>query len=231
MKKKLILVFLLITIPVLLCPKSNSREKKIFFTFYFGTTLPLDGSVQTYFENSNWKIKESNGLFNNVGLSLGLGLSFNLYSYLYVNSGLYYTEKKSGYKISEEVYDYYNNKYDTLDLATYTFNMNFLQIPIILRFGEHIFIGAGAYIGILTEKPSWQDGGSDNNISGIIDKTYFKRINAGLIFEFGFSYKIIEYNIRVEYGLTPIIDTKVEKIKNFSLTGMIGIRFNTSSLF
>lgn len=178
--------------------------------FYYGLRLGL--SVSTI--NSDEERLDAPG--SRSGLNLGAVIGYELSSGtpVYLESGLFYTEKGGKYSKNG------NKK---------KYNLNYLKLPILLKYnieledpfcitpfaGGYFAYGIGGKI---------KDYNTKQSMSAFSDFN-FKRFDGGLTIGCGFSYQIIYGELSYDFGLTNISQDEFGSCHNGTLNLNFGVNF------
>lgn len=178
--------------------------------FYYGLRLGL--SVSTI--NSDEERLDAPG--SRSGLNLGAVIGYELSSGtpVYLESGLFYTEK--GGKYSENG-------------CKLKYNLNYLKLPILLKYNIELedpfcitpFVGGYFAYGI---GGKIKDYNTKQSMSAFSDFN-FKRFDGGLTIGCGFSYQIIYGELSYDFGLTNISQDEFGSCHNGTLNLNFGVNF------
>lgn len=153
----------------------------------------------------------------NVGLAIGKAVSNH--APLFVETGLYYTEKggKGVHAGSKFVY-----------------NLDYLEIPFVFKyrhafddhmkiepfFGGYFAVGVGGKIKNFGAREAYSSFGS-----GSLDQPQFKRCDGGLKLGCGVSYDMFYAELGYDIGLSNICHDYFDTSKNGALTLNLGVNF------
>lgn len=167
-------------------------------------------------DGSSWKT----GL--NVGIAVGTNISYH--APLYLETGLYYTEKGGKGK-------------NSIHGKNFTFDLNYLELPLIFKykapvtrefsvepyFGGYFGVGISGQIKDYDNRESYSSFSSNK-----YDSNTFQRCDGGLKFGIGASYRLdrdAELYVELGYdlGLTNISHDTFDKSKNGALQLNFGV--------
>lgn len=210
--KKLILSIMaaILTIPALAQYYGTTQEYKKEYLYYYGLRLGLNMSTV------NSDDSDLDGGSIQAGLNLGALVGFQLspQAPVYLEAGLFYTEKGGkGKNNGEKV----------------TYDLNYLQIPIVIKykfdvdgdFSVHPF--AGGYLGY----------GIGGNIKyykreikeSAFSSDTFKRFDGGLRLGCGFEYQILYGEMAYDLGIANIGHDDFGSSKNGCFSINFGVNF------
>lgn len=183
---------------------------------YFGLRLGVNAS------NVRSDAQALNGHDVKAGLNIGLAVGTQL-SYttpLFVESGLYYTQK--GGK---------SNNVVTADgrSSKFTYDLNYLQLPLLLKYRHHTAAGVtvepyvGGYLacGIAGNVKDY----GDRKAFGSFGDGYFNRFDGGLKFGLGVGYGIAYAEVAYDLGLANIGQDAFDDTRNGCFTFNVGVNF------
>lgn len=151
-----------------------------------------------------------------AGLNLGAIIGFQLSpsAPVYLESGLYYTEKGGkGY----------------VEGKKFTFDLNYLEMPILIKYRYEIdddmsiqpFGGGYLAMGVGGKVKNYADRASQSSFSN----SYFKRFDGGLRLGCGFEYQLLYADIAYEFGLANICHSDFESSHNGCFYINVGVNF------
>ena len=178
-----------------------------YFGFRIGPSFSYVNSDDSRLDGGNWQT----GL--NVGVVAGVALS-NAQP-LYLEGGLFYTEKGGKKKLA-------NGKKMTYDL-------NYLQIPAVLKykydvddhfsiqpqFGGYFAVGVGGKIKNFAEREAQSSFRSDN----------FRRLDGGLRISCGIGYDMFYADLTYDIGLANICHDTFDTARNRAVMLNFGVNF------
>ncbi len=185
--------------------RREAPSVKPYFGLRIGPSFSFVSSDDTNLNGGNWKT----GL--NVGVAAGIPLSYS--QPLYLEPGIYYTEK-GGQKNLE------NGK-------KMTYSLNYVEIPVVLKykynvsrdfsiqpeFGGYFGVGVGGKIKNYKDRDV-EDSFSDNK---------FKRTDAGLRFGCGAAYDLFYFEVVYDLGLANICHDTFDTSHNGNLQLNFGV--------
>lgn len=148
----------------------------------------------------------------NVGALIGFQLSPT--APVYLETGLYYTEKGGkGY----------------VDGKKFTYDLNYLEMPILIKYKYDLdsdmsvqpFAGGYLAMGVGGKVKNY----GDRQTSSSFSSDYFKRFDGGLRFGCGFEYQIIYAEMAYEFGLANICHSDFESSHNGCFYINCGVNF------
>lgn len=210
--KKLILSIMaaILTIPALAQYYETTQEYKKEYLYYYGLRLGLNMSTV------NSDDSDLDGGNIQAGLNLGALVGFQLspQAPVYLESGLFYTEKGGKGKNQGKKFIY---------------NLNYLEIPIVIKykfdvdgdFSVHPF--AGGYM-------AWGIGGriknyGDRETYKTFSDTTFKRFDGGIRLGCGFEYQILYGEMAYDLGIANIGHDDFGSSKNGCFSINFGVNF------
>lgn len=177
---------------------------------YYGLRLGLA------LANVNSDDKRLDGGDTQAGLNLGGVIGFQLSDSapVYLESGLFYTEKGG-----KGIYDQ----------KKFTYDLNYLEVPVLVKYKYemddefHIVPFAGGYVamGVGGKVKNFGDRETEDSFSS----DNFKRFDGGLRFGCGIEYQVLYADIAYEFGLSNICHSEWETSKNGCLYLNIGVNF------
>lgn len=151
-----------------------------------------------------------------TGLNIGAVVGYQLSSYspVYLESGLYYTEK--GGK-------------NTNNGSKLKYNLNYLKLPVVVKYAIDIDNGinlipyAGGYLacGVGGKIKNYRDRESMSAFS----HDYFKRFDGGLTLGFGASFDVFYADMSYDFGLANICHDDFGSSRNNAFYLNIGVNF------
>ena len=187
----------------------NYDSKPFYVGFRIGPSFTTVNSDNKYLDGSSSKT----GL--NVGFAAGFALSDQVP--LYLESGLYYTEK--GGKNTKKGFDF-------------QYNLNYLEVPFVLKyiyninktfsiqpfFGGYIAGGVGGKIKDFDYREAYNS--FDDN-----DDAAFKRFDGGLRMGVGLGIDMFYMDLTYDLGLSNIGHDYFDETKNSALMLNFGVNF------
>lgn len=177
---------------------------------YYGLRLGLAFSTV-----NNSELDKYDGPNSRTGLNLGAAIGYQLSpsAPVYLESGLYYTEKGGR-----------NNKKQDID-----FNLNYLEVPVLVKYCIDIdgtfslqpYVGGFFAYGI-GGKIKWH---TDRIIESAFSDDLFKRFDGGLRFGCGAEYQMLYAELSYELGLANIGRDEFEKTHNSCFYLNVGVNF------
>lgn len=200
---------------------NGSRTPTSFFNeehnLYYGLRLGL-GLAHVSSDDS-----QLDGSSMQAGLNVGgiIGIQLSSAAPVYLESGLFYTEKGGkGYNIDE----------NTLSRGDkFTYDLNYLEIPIIVKYLFELdyditiqpFFGGYFAYGI---SGSMKDYLHINKESAFSDK-YFKRFDGGLRLGCGIQYQVLYGELAYDWGLSNISHAWFQSSHTGCLSINVGVNF------
>jgi len=185
---------------------SYSDDHSIYYGLRLGLALANVNSDDDRFDGGDMQ----------AGLNVGGVIGFQLSSAapVYLESGLYYTEK--GGK------GYYEGK-------KFTYDLNYLEMPILIKYRYEIdddmsvqpFAGGYLALGVSGKVKNYGDRETMSSYSN----DYFKRFDGGLRIGCGFEYQIIYADISYEFGLANICHSDFDSSHNGCFYLTAGVNF------
>lgn len=168
-------------------------------------------------------ISDDRGYYNDyktkTGLNIGLATGFAVSHYipLYLETGLYYTEKGG------KSYDYRSN-------------LNYLEVPLVLKynfcpsynFSIQPFAGGYLACGVSGKTKYYDDKYTGSNYattSSFGDNGQFNRFDGGLKVGCGISYDVLYAELSYEYGLSNINKDSFDSTHNSAMMLNVGLNF------
>ena len=177
---------------------------------YYGLRLGLG------LANVNSDDKRLDGGDTQAGLNIGgvIGFQLSPSAPVYLESGLFYTEK--GGK-------------GVLDKKKFTYDLNYLEIPILVKYkyemdtdlnlvpfaGGYVAMGVGGKIKNFGDRETASSFSAEN----------FKRLDGGLRFGCGIEYQVLYADMAYEFGLANICHSDWDTSKNGCFYINIGVNF------
>lgn len=151
-----------------------------------------------------------------AGLNIGALIGFQLSpaAPVYLETGLYYTEKGGKGHV---------------DGKKFTYDRNYFEMPILIKYKYDIdgdmsvqpFAGGYLAMGVGGKVKNFGDRETTSSFSN----DYFKRFDGGLRLGCGFEYQIIYAELAYEFGLTNICHSDFESSHNSCLYINCGVNF------
>ena len=177
---------------------------------YYGLRLGLG------LANVNSDDKRLDGGDTQAGLNIGgvIGFQLSPSAPVYLESGLFYTEK--GGK-------------GVLDKKKFTYDLNYLEIPILVKYKYEMdtdlnlvpFAGGYVAMGVGGKIKNFGDRETESSFS----PENFKRFDGGLRFGCGIEYQVLYADMAYEFGLANICHSDWETSKNGCFYINIGVNF------
>lgn len=177
---------------------------------YYGLRLGLG------LANVNSDDKRLDGGDTQAGLNIGgvIGFQLSPSAPVYLESGLFYTEK--GGK-------------GVLDKKKFTYDLNYLEVPILVKYKYEMdtdlnlvpFAGGYVAMGVGGKIKNFGDRETDSSFSS----ENFKRFDGGLRFGCGIEYQVLYADMAYEFGLANICHSDWDTSKNGCFYINIGVNF------
>lgn len=193
---------------------NNNRENyrrsdnEVYYGLRLGVVSSTVNSDDQYLDGSDSK----------AGLNIGavLGYQLNPSVPLYLETGLYYTEKGGKGHVSG---------------AKFTYNLDYLEVPIVVKykaaldndfsvqpyFGGYFALGVGGKVKNFGARSVYDSFGSDDD--------QFQHFDGGLKLGCGISYNVLYADINYEWGLTNICHDTFDASHNRVFYFNIGVDF------
>lgn len=181
-------------------------------TTYYGLRVgPAFATVNSddrYLDGSNMK----------TGLNVGLAAGFNIarYAPLFMETGLYYTEKGGRGKA---------------DGNRFTYSLNYLEVPLVMKYKYHVdrslsvepFLGGYVACGVGGKV---KDFGQREAYSSFSSSPYsFERFDGGLRMGCGLSYDLFYAELGYDLGLANISHDDFDTSRTGALMFTVGVNF------
>ena len=188
----------------------HGNEYVAWHSYYFGLRVGLNAS------HVNSESPQLNGSSMKSGLNIGLaaGTQLTWRSPLFLESGLYYSQKggKSGSGPDK-----------------FTYDLNYLEVPLLIKY-KH-FVGnqtsvqpyAGGYLAVATDGDI-KNYGSRTAFSSF-DNGYFNRFDGGLKIGCGVGFNMLYLDASYDIGLANIGQDNFDDTHNGCFTLNIGVNF------
>jgi len=188
----------------------HGNEYIAWHRYYFGLRLGLNASHV----NSDSYLLDGSSTKTGMNIGFVAGTQLSPRAPLFLESGLYYTQKggKSGDGDSK-----------------FTYNLNYLEIPLLIKYKHFVGSGtsiqpfAGAYLGIGTDG-NIKNYGSRTAFSSF-DDGYFNRVDAGLKIGCGVGFNMLYLDASYDIGLANIGQDDFDDTHNGCFTLNIGVNF------
>lgn len=215
--KRLFLAALAIVLTLPVCAQYEDYGRRTNYSryadehnIYYGLRLGLALAMV----NSDDEELDGGGM--QAGLNVGALIGFQLSptAPVYLETGLYYTEKGGkGY----------------VEGKKFTYDLNYLEMPILIKYKYDLdsdmsvqpFAGGYLAMGVSGKVKNY----SDRQTGSSFSNDYFKRFDGGLRFGCGFEYQIIYAEMAYEFGLSNICHSDFESSHNGCFYINCGVNF------
>ena len=179
-----------------------------YYGFRVGPTFTTVNSDDPYLDGSSMKT----GL--NVGMAAGFGISYR--TPLYLETGLYYTQKGGKGKA---------------DGTRFTYNLDYLEVPLVFKYKHFVdnafsiepFIGGYVACGVAG---NIKDFGQREAYKSFSDSPYtFQRFDGGLRLGCGLRYDMLYADVTYDLGLANVSHNAFDDARNSALMLNFGIEF------
>lgn len=177
---------------------------------YYGLRLGLG------LANVNSDDKRLDGGDTQSGLNLGgvIGFQLSPSAPVYLESGLFYTEKGG-----KGIYDQ----------KKFTYDLNYLEVPVLIKYKYEMdtdfnlvpFAGGYVAMGVGGKIKNF----GDRETQGSFSSENFKRFDGGLRFGCGIEYQVLYADLAYEFGLANICHSDWDTSKTGCLYLNIGVNF------
>ena len=185
--------------------------------FYYGLRLGLSFATV-----NNSEIKEYDAPSSRTGLNLGAVIGYQLSpsAPVYLESGLFYTEK--------------GGRNNNIPSQKIDYNLNYLEVPILVKYcfdidGEFSiqpYLGGYLSYGVSGKIKHHNNNDLDSRyIEKAFSDKYFQRFDGGLRFGCGAEYEMLYAELSYELGLANIGRDEFEKTHNSCFYLNIGVNF------
>ncbi len=180
---------------------------------YYGVRIGLGLSTV----NSDALALDANSPRTGLNIGVAVGTQLTPAAPLFVESGLYYTEK--GGKST------YNNQ-------DFTFQLNYLELPVVLKYKAYAapgmtiepFVGGYASVGVGGNIKDYSDRQAYSSFSSN-DPNSFRRLDAGIKLGVGASFRMLYLEASYDIGLANVGHYQFEDTRTGCLNLNLGFNF------
>ena len=187
---------------------SNYWNNDAYFGFRIGPAFTNVSSDDKYLDGDDVK----------TGLNVGFAAGFALMPYgpLYLETGIYYTEKGGKGRV---------------DGDKFTYNLDYLEMPLVFKYNIQVsrnfslqpFLGGYVACGVGGKIKDFRDRSAYSSFS---DNPYsFKRFDAGLRTGCGIQYDMFYADVTCDLGLANICKDDFDTSRNSAVMLSVGLNF------